>query len=509
VKRFAPFVLAVLFVLLAAFAGDTANSAGEPPFSRSRWIEEQEAWGARFSGGVLPAHRERLEAFLESLGPVASPARAAVRDVRISQDILASDGSAAQPETQAEPFIALDPEQESNLLAGYQEDRFADGGARALTYAFSTDSGKHWSEGLLPQLTLASGGPFERASDPWVAFGPESRAYYVAVAFNERTPDNGIFVSASGDGGQTWGPPVAVHQTRTEFDDKEAIAVDTRTDSPFRGRLYVAWDTVTADQRQPLRFAYSDDGGGSFTPPVSVYGPGGNIGVVPLVGPQGVVYLVWTNYTFFGTPQQRAVLLAARSTDGGDTWSAPAVISDLQVAGVAGQRTGEGVPSAAVDPRTGDLYVVWQDQRFSPGLDQVVLSKSTDGGDAWSAPRLVSDGPRNVANFTPAVAVNANGVVGVAYYSLRNDPSQRVLVDEYLTTSRNRGRKFGRSVRVSTVSWDVRFAAISRGFFLGDYQGLAAARKTFYPLWIATFNPSRIDPPARQPDAFTRAMKVK
>jgi hypothetical protein len=503
-KRLAPphvlLVLAVLAVLLVALAGWAAD---QPSFSRARWIEEQRARGAHFSGGVLPAHRERFKAFLDSLGAVPSPARAAALAVRISQDILEPDNSAAQPETQAEPFMALNPERETNLLAGYQEDRFEDGGARALTYAASFDGGKHWSEGLVPELTLASGGPFERASDPWVAFGPDGRAYYVSIAFNERTPDNGVFVSASDDGGQTWGSPVAVHRTTSEFDDKESIVADTRTDSPFRGRLYVGWDSSN-NQSQPIRFSHSDDGGGSFTPAVTISNQGANLGVVPLVGPEGVVYATWTSFT-----QLSATLMIARSTDGGETWSDPVVIAEAQSAGVEGSRTGENIPAAAIDPRNGTLYVVWQDDRFSPGVDQVVLSISTDGGETWSAPRLVSDGPRDAPNFTPAVAVNANGVLGVSYYSLRNDPDRRVLVDEYLAISRDRGRRFGRSQRVTKASFDLRFAAFSEGFFLGDYQGLAAARTMFYPLWIATFNPSRIDPPARQPDAFTRAMKVK
>ena len=490
-------VLSILLIALAGWASD------QPSFSRSRWIEEQQARGARFSGGVLPARRGRFQAFLDSLGNVPSPVRAAVLAVRISQDILEPDGSAAQPETQAEPFMALNPERETNLLAGYQEDRFEDGGARALTYAASFDGGKHWNEGLVPELTLASGGRFERASDPWVTFGPDNRAYYVSIAFNERTPENGVFVSASGDGGQTWGAPVAVHTTTSDFDDKEAVVADTRTDSPFRGRVYVGWDTVT-NQSQPVRFSHSDDGGGSFTPAVTVANQGANIGVVPLVGPEGVVYATWTSFT-----RRSATLMFARSTDGGETWSDPVVIAEALSAGVEGSRTGESIPAAAIDPRTGNLYVVWQDERFSTGVDQIVLSTSSDGGETWSEPRLVSDGPRDAPNFTPAVAVNANGVVGVSYYSLRNDPARRLFVDEYLAISRDQGRRFAKSQRVTTSSFDLRFAAISEGFFLGDYQGLAASRTVFYPLWIATFNPSRIDPPARQPDAFTRAIKVR
>ncbi len=506
-KRLSPslLVLTILSVLAILFAALAGGAADQPAFSRHRWNDEQKAWGARFSGVVLPPDRLRLPGF-DELATAAPSAKAVAAHVRISQDILGASGI-SQPETQTEPFLALNPEREGNLLAGYQDIRFEDGGARALTYAVSFDAGKTWSEGLLPGLTPVTGGRFERASDPWVAFGPENRAYYVSLLFNERTPENGIFVSASEDGGLNWGPPVPVRIDAEDFDDKQAITVDTRADSPFRGRVYVGWDTVTANRRQPLRFAWSDDGGASFSPQITVYNEGASVGAFPVVGQAGVVHLFWVNFPFNGGGDPD--LLTAKSTDGGVSWSAPVVISDARPFGVNGQRTGGSLPSAAADPKTGDLYVVWQDERFSPGVDQVVLSRSADGGESWSAPKLVSDGPLNAANFTPAVAVNAKGVVGVAYYSLRNDPSRSMLVDEYLAISRNRGQKFARSVRVSAASWDVRFAAFSRGFFLGDYQGLAAGRQSFHPLWTATFDASRIDPPARQPDVFSRAMKVK
>jgi hypothetical protein len=438
----------------------------------------------------------------------ALPARAAQpADVRVSFDVLEPAGGAAQPETQTEPHLALNPERETHLLASYQEGRFSDGGARALTFAVSFNSGRTWQEGLIPGLTHATGGPFERASDPWVAFGPGGRAYYASLGFNERSPENGIFVSVSEDGGRTWGDPVAVHTATADFNDKEAIVVDNQAGSPFRGRVYVGWDTVTANQRQPMRISYSSDGGLSYRPPVTIHDRGSNIGIIPLVGPGGAVHAIWTRIT--GGDFTSFQLVAARSTDGGDTWSEPVLIADMLTAGLPNARTGSILPTAAVDPRRGDLYVAWQDSRFSPGTDQIVLSRSADGGRTWSAPRRISDGPLDAANFTPAVAVSADGLVGVAYYSLRHDPARLFLVDEYLAVSRNRGKTFGRNTRMSSASWDMRFAAFAEGFFLGDYQGLAAGKKMFHLLWIATVHPSRIDAPARQPDAFTRAVKAR
>ncbi len=507
-NKLAPLVLALPLVTLA---GWTALGEDSPPFSRSRWIEEQQARGtARFEDGVLPTdreERERRQASAESLplkAPVFRPAPA--RFTRISRDLLEADGGRAQPETQAEPFVAIDPERETHLLAGYQESRFDDGGARALTFSVSRNGGRSWSEGLVPGLTRDSGGSFERASDPWVAIGPGGRAYYVALALNETSLPNGVFVSVSEDGGSTWGEPVAVHaNSNTDFDDKESIAVDSQPDSPFRGRVYVGWDTAIGNGRQPARISYSADGGRSFVPFRTLDDQGFSLGVIPIAGPGGVIHAVWTRLL-----RNAAILMSSRSEDGGDTWSTPVAIAEIFASGVEGLRTGDGLASVAVDRKTGLLYVVWQDDRFSPGVDQVVLSRSLDGGETWSEPVLVSDGPRNAPNFTPAVAVNGNGLVGVAYYSLRNDPARRTFADEYLSISRDRGKRFDKAKRVSQTSWDLGFAAVTEGgLFLGDYQGLVAGRQTFFPVWIATFLSSRTDSHRKQPDAVTWPITVR
>ncbi|MFL6260223.1 MAG: sialidase family protein [Thermoanaerobaculia bacterium] len=497
--------LALLLLLVPALFALTSWAADrQAGFSRSRWLEEQMAWGARVPENLVPEDPQRLKAFLDRLARAKPPATGIPKGVvRVSGDILAPIPGRAQPETETEPFFAIDPESPKHLLASYQEDRFEDGGCRDLTAAVSFDGGATWQESLLPNLTLAAGGPYQRTSDPWVAFGPGDRAYFASLGFDETTPRNGVYISASEDGGRTWGDPVAVHSGTQNFDDKEAIIVDTRDDSPYKGRLYVAWDSISPAQQQPVLLTYSEDGGHSFAEGAILHIQGSSIGIIPLVGPEGIVHAVWLNYL-----GRQASMLAAHSTDGGRTWSRPVTISSVRASGVEGSRTGAGIPSAAIDGQTGALYVVWQDDRFTPGTDQAVLSRSTDGGQTWSAPLRVSDGPNDFANFTPAVAVTPEGWVGVSYYSLRNNPA-RVMVDQYLSVSKNGGQQFAKGQRLTATSWDLRFAAAADGFFLGDYQGLAASSKTFYPLWIGTFSPSRVDPPARQPDAFTRAIKVK
>jgi len=495
-------VLAALTPPISPISAGLA-SPGEPSFSRSRWVDEQEARGALFEAGVLPATRPPDSVLQQPLlvPPKKRGGRRAATQ-RLSHDLLQPNGSASEAETQAEPFLAVNAFNESNLVAGYQEGRFSDGGSRALAFAVSTNGGKSWGEGLIPGLTSSTGGRFDRASDPWIAFGPGNRVYYASILFNENDALNGVHLNASSDGGKTWGPPVAVHIPQgDDFDDKEAVVVDTYPDSPYFGRVYVAWDTVGEVGEQPILVARSDDGGASFSAP-AVASHGLNIGAVPLVGPGGVVYVVW----YRGINWHLAAIYSSRSEDGGQTWSAPVKIADDVSFLVRDLRTGS-LPAAAVDPRNGRLYVVWPDSTFSLGPDQIVLSSSNDGGRSWSPRQVVSDGPENVPSFTPAVAVSGEGKVAISYYSLRNDPERHFLADQYITLSTD-GHTFAPSRRTTDQSWDVRFASrTAGGFFLADYQGLAAGRSLFHSVWIASYERSKIDPPALQPDAYYRSIR--
>ncbi|HVG09913.1 MAG TPA: sialidase family protein [Thermoanaerobaculia bacterium] len=485
-------------VLLVAAAGSSDEPA---PFSRSRWIAERSKTAKFSSEGVLPAEGPVPASALEkpAVPPITAEARKGRKTwVRVSRDILRPDGGTGQAETQAEPFLAIDPENDLRLLAGYQEGRFAEGGARSLTWAFSKNGGRAWREGAVPGLTHASGGAFEKASDPWVAYGLDGRAYYASLLFNETSPENGIYVSTSEDGGRTWGPPVVVHNgDATHFEDKQSMIVDNYADSPFRGRIYVTWDTVS-ETNQILRVARSEDGGQSFRPVVSVEGVGANFGALPLVGPGGVVHLFWMH----ATAVANLAIYTSRSEDGGVTWSPKTVVAPVSRQGVENLRTGE-LPSAAIDPRTGRIYVVWPDSFFTGGdivgSDEIALVRSDDGGRTWTSRRKVSD-DQSDASFTPAVAVDGHGRVAVSYYG--HHYAKPYQVDHYVVISKD-GESFGASRRSNGSSFDARFASVTdRGFFLGDYQGLVGGRNLFYALWVGTLEPSLLHKGERQPDAF-------
>ncbi len=480
------FVAGALLPALAWVSGFEPAAAEEAAGFSRRAVIARNMHRVEFSGGVLPAP-EKLPYLGEILRPLAGavPLRTR-RQRRVNDDLLVFE-NVPQPGTQAEPYLHANPLDSDHLVAGWQENRFMDGGAQALNVAVSFDGGKSWTESILPGLTLVSGGPWERASDPWVEFGPDNRVYFVSLLFNETSPDNAIGVSLSTDGGLTWGEPVEVFRSFFDFNDKEALTVDVYPQSRYFGRVYVAWDINVADASgqnfvaQRLVVARSRRNG-SYRRPRRVRTGAANIGAIPRVGPDGTVYVVWAGRE---TESSRLTIYFSRSNNGGRRWSRPRIVAELLTRGVPDLRTGGILPSFAVDPASGDLYVAWQDHRWT-GVDQSTLIFSRDGGATWSDPRQVSAAPPDAATFTTAVAVNGRSQVAVSYYSLENDPARAFLVDRYVRLSQDGGETFGPAIRASRRTFDVRFAALAGGFFLGDYVGLAGTERHFHLLWVST-----------------------
>src|SRR5579875_812059 len=142
------------------------------------------------------------------------------------QDIASQDGS--ETDTVVEPDVAVSPVDRNVAVAAAHDSRFADGGAVDITVAWTADGGATWHHMPVQGITTATGGPYDRASDPVVAFGPDGTAYLSALVFDVNTCPSGIAVLRSTDGGQTWSKPVfAQKSARCAYDDdKNWLVVD-------------------------------------------------------------------------------------------------------------------------------------------------------------------------------------------------------------------------------------------------------------------------------------------
>ena len=170
-------------------------------------------------------------------------------------------------------------------------------------------------------------------------------------------------------------------------------------------------------------------------------------------------------------------------------------------------RTGDIIPEVAIDGRTGALYAVWQDADFSGGaFDEVAFASSTNGGATWTAPARIST-PTGRPAFTPQVAVNSTGTVGVTYYDFRNlaaGNTTTLPTDYWFTTSSDGGHTFDGTSHVAGP-FDMLFAPNARGRFVGDYEGLAQKGASFQSLFVQTNCPGACDTNNRT-DVFTTTL---
>ena len=404
--------------------------------------------------------------------------------------------------TEVEPWIDGNPADASNLAAVWQQDRYSDGGANGLGVGVSRNGGASWTQvplTNLPKFSRCQGaapdgdGDYERASDPWFSFGPDGHGYAASLSFNQsRNLANAILVSETQDGGTTWR---AVNVLRRDtspavFNDKQSITADY-TDGRY---VYAVWDRLEdfpdGSNRAPTWFARTTDGGATWEAAKPIFDPGAGDGTVAnqiVVMPDGDLV---NGYSLVKDGTRSVAVM--RSSDKGANWAPQVVVASHQTVGVrdplSGEsvRTGDIIPELASDERPGTdtLYTVWQDARFSAGqYDQIAFSKSTDGGATWSAPRRISTVADTQA-FTPAIRVDAAGNLGVTYYDFRNDtPSSPALnTDVWFLRSVDGGKTFSEE-RLTPSSFDMRLAPVARGFFVGDYAGLAATGSTFKPLF--------------------------
>ncbi len=370
-----------------------------------------------------------------------------------------------------ETAIAIDPNDPNRIVAVAQ--------GSGCYHFRSADGGATWTEGSISD-------PYD-LGDPTLAMDANGIAYYGYIGTWQHS---GIFVARSTDGGATWRPgvPIIEHDGRTPFEDKEYPACD-RTNGVFAGSLYIAWtqfdgyeSTNPADSTRIL-FSYSRDQGTTFAPPIKVSDRGGNCvdgdstveGAVPAVGPDGAVYVAWAG--------PRGIEFD-RSIDGGLTWGADRVISDIPGGwdfAVSGIYRVNGLPVTKTDlsigPYSGRVFVLWSDQRNDD--TDVFLIHSDDRGEHWSPRVRVNGDP--VGNgrdqFFPWLDVDPmTGHVYVVFYDRR--ATTGTYTEVWLATSTDGGDSFTEE-RISQSPFQP-----SATVFFGDYIGISAHDGRVRPFWM-------------------------
>jgi len=331
----------------------------------------------------------------------------------------------------------------STAITGSRQDV----GSACKVYS-SPDGGATWRDWETAEQRSYGG------DDPQVAFGRGGTGYFSALA-NGPGDAGSLDFYRSTDGGATWSGPARVGESSVAYDHQK-VAVDSSSGA-FSGRIY-----VVALYTLPYRLGVfgSDDDGRTFTGPVdAAVGPderGINV-CRPLVLRDGTLFVPFFDFPL-EMPEGRVVTSAIRFTlsgDGGCSFGPAGKIGSRRVdLGDPHWGEGESDPAFAADTRSerypDRLYAVWTAQ--TPDGSRIFFTTSGDRGSRWSSPRPVdAGGPPGSRQFQPTIAVNAKGVVSVAWLDTRNsrDASR---CDEYITASIDGGQSFLPSRRVSSES---------------------------------------------------------
>ena len=424
------------------------------------------------------------------------------------------DPGTVYPNTEVEPFVAVNPTDPGNLIGAFQQDRWSNGGARGLVASSSTDGGDSWTESFAAFSECSGGDPvYDRASDQWVTFDTEGNAYQISLSVSADQVTSSILVAKSTDQGASWEEPVTLirDDDPLHFNDKESITGD-----PTRpGYVYAVWDrgTLPGGSRSPISEAHSfafrgqpifsrtTDGGATWSAPVAmsnanVFTLGNQIAVLP----NGtLVDVFWTGRGSGLQPSPNQDFIGAMvSTDAGLHWSQIIKIDNFaELPGCGAERicdpdtgdavrAGTNIPDIAVDPISGRVYVVWADGRFSGGAYPDVLVSSSIDGRKWTTPVKVNQTPVPVSAFNPIVEVSSDGTVGVLYYDFRgNTPAGGLPTTVLLAHSHDAGVTW-EDEEVLGGPFDMEKAPFARGLFLGDYQGLVAIGTDFLAFFAVT-----------------------
>ncbi len=307
---------------------------------------------------------------------------------------------------------------------------------------FTRDGGATWTVAPLP----ASG-------DPDVVYDLQGHAHW---SFISQSPDHKrpLGYRRSLDGGATW--------EATRWPDMSVLVdhphsiCDRSAVSKFKGSIYIAGRSFKGGGIAVLR---TRDGGNTFQStqiPLEgklglgfVYKPAilsdGTL-VIPVVS--GNQFLADSRNYYAGNIK---AIYCIRSRDGGVTFDPPILVTPLSQPGDAGVGGSAALGGFAVGKwgRGERIYLCYALQRAGRQPAALALTRSDDGGSTWTAPKSVAPStPAGWGAGSSSIMANADGVVGIQYYSLKNKKD----FDIYFTTSVDGGQTFSTPERVSTAT---------------------------------------------------------
>ena len=354
-----------------------------------------------------------------------------------------------------DPTIVTDPLNARNLLLGS-----ADGNCPVPSFSgfhLSRDGGSTW-ERVECAPVIHDKGVVYWPGDGYVGYDRNGVAYAAAGYGDSEGKGLGLVAVQKSTDGSHWGKPViAVQDPGVSHPEWASLTIDTNPGSPWVNSIYLSAEMVLdyGQNKNQVVVSHSTDGGATWTQtavePVQQY-PNEDNYTSTAVGKDGTVYVTWLRCR--GTSQSGLCPTlsptVSKSTDGGNTWSAPHEAAKVQMPlywllpntnpsiGV------DNLPMVTVDnssgPYSGNLYVAMY--TWTGAYVRVQVIRSTDGGATWSQPATVAPQTATHDQFFPAISVSPTGRVGVSWLDRRNDPGD-ISYQAFAAFSDDGGQHFG------------------------------------------------------------------
>jgi hypothetical protein len=327
-------------------------------------------------------------------------------NIKVNQNCLNVTDTSLQGRGQAqnETSIAEDTFHPANLVASFNDYRRGDGTCYG---AFSRDGGQSWADTTIP-VGFTSGANFggvarqywQAGGDTAVAWDTRGNAYFQCMVFmrgpgttNNADLSSAIYVLRSiGNGGASWnfpGQPAieTFTQNPATLNDKPYMTVDNHVGSPFQDRIYVTWTVFAADGSAYIYEVHSSDYGQTFSAPVVVsttsslcvntFGAGTPNGTCnenqvsqPFTGPDGALYVAYSNFnnSLNNPNDNHNQILLSRSGDGGNTFSAPVLVANFNdLPDCATYQAGQDAGRACVPEKGASTNSVFRAGNYASG----------------------------------------------------------------------------------------------------------------------------------------------
>lgn len=142
--------------------------------------------------------------------------------------------------------------------------------------------------------------------------------------------------------------------------------------------IFVTW-TDSQPKSRDILFSKSTDGGETFSAPQKINSDSSDSVASKIAFDGNNIFLTWFSITWSGDFFKNMEIYFSKSTDGGKTFSTPQNISNNEEFSQN--------PSIATDGS--DIFVTWSNDHM--GKTAIFFSKSIDGGLTFSSPKSISD----------------------------------------------------------------------------------------------------------------------